>query len=164
MIGEDSEWVNCAFKVMTPFLKGTDYCEKFTIIDVVVAFGVIEGARHKGNGVPIAICILLMKDGASREFGSICFELKWAVMIGDDEDGGGGERVFKLVKSILVSGGPEPRDIFTSEGIQRGNDVRGVGNKLSIEVPKAEEGFDVLDILRNGPQKNAIEFGGVHGN
>ena len=90
--------------------------------------------------------------------------MKRAVVIGDDKDGGSSKRLFELLESGLVSRGPEPRDIFMSEGIQRGDNIREVGDKSSVEVPKAEEGFDVLDVLRNGPRKNAIEFGGVHGN
>ena len=73
VIGENSERVNSAFEVMAPFLEGADYCEKFMVIDIIVAFSIVERARHKGNGMPVAICILLTKDGASREFRGICF-------------------------------------------------------------------------------------------
>ena len=44
-------------------------------------------------------------------------------MIRDDKDGGGGKRLFELLESGLVIGGPEPGDIFMSEGVQRSDDI-----------------------------------------
>ena len=42
VIGEDSEWVRSTFEIVAPFLKGVDYCKKFTIINIVVAFGIVK--------------------------------------------------------------------------------------------------------------------------
>ena len=58
---------------------------------------------------------------------------------------------------------PKPRDVFTSESIERGDDIREVSNKVSIKVPKAKEGFDVFDVLWDGPGEDAVKLGRVHG-
>ena len=123
VISQDSERVGGTFKIVAPFLKGMDDSEKLTVVNVVVAFCVVERTRHEGDRVPITISILLTEDGTSREFGSVSFELKWTIVIGNNEDGGGGKQVFKLVKSVLVSRGPKPRDIFTCKGVQWCDDI-----------------------------------------
>ena len=123
VICQDSERMGSAFEIVMPFLEGADDGEKLTVINIVVAFGIVERMRHKGDRVPVTICILLAKDCAGREFRGVGFELKWLVVIGDDKDGGSGKRVFKLVESFLMGGGPDPRNIFTCKGIQGSDDI-----------------------------------------
>ena len=91
VIRQDSERMGSAFEIVMPFLEGADDGEKLTVINIVVAFCIVERAGHESNWMPIAIGILLTKNSASSELGGIGFELEGTIMIGNDEDGRGGK-------------------------------------------------------------------------
>ena len=63
----------------------------------------------------------------------------------DGKDWGSGENSFEGIKRSLVDRGPNPRNIFLSEGSERGNDVRIIRDKLPLEVCKAKERKNAFD-------------------
>ena len=55
MIGEDLDGERGAMKVMSPGFEGTDNCQEFVIIDIIVSFCWRKGLRKIGTGMPFAI-------------------------------------------------------------------------------------------------------------
>jgi len=71
-----------------------------------------------------------------------------------------------LSKSLLEGaecgvglGIPVPRHVFVGEASEGYNDVGVVENEMLVEVGKAEEGLNLLEILQSWPLENSIDFG-----
>ena len=64
MICEHLNGKRGAVEVVSPGLQGADDCEKFPVIDVIIAFGGDERLGKVGARVPVAIGVGLEEDGA----------------------------------------------------------------------------------------------------
>ena len=71
MVGEDVDGVRGAFEIVAPGFEGADDTKKFAIVDLVVAFGGVEGLGEVCAGMPVAIGVALAKDSTGGEFGCI---------------------------------------------------------------------------------------------
>jgi hypothetical protein len=45
VVGDDEDWVDCAFKQIVPVFQSSDYSQKFPIIDRITLFGSRERLR-----------------------------------------------------------------------------------------------------------------------
>ena len=91
VIHQDSERMGSTFEIVTPFLESVDDGKKLAVINIIVAFCIVKGTRHESNQMPIAIHILLTKNGTGSKLGGISFELERVIVIRSDEDRGGGK-------------------------------------------------------------------------
>ena len=66
----------------------------------------------------------------------------------EGEDGGGGDSPFQGIESLLFGWAPDPLLGFVGECIEGASNIREVMDKLSIEVHKAKEGLDLLDLCQ----------------
>jgi len=71
-----------------------------------------------------------------------------------------------LSKSLLEGaehevglGIPVPRYVLVSEASEGYNDVGVVENETLVEVGKAKEGLNLLEILQSWPLENSVDFG-----
>ena len=55
MIGENLDGEGGIMEVMSPGLEGTDDCQEFLVIDIIVPFCWGEGLREVRTGMPFAI-------------------------------------------------------------------------------------------------------------
>ena len=62
MISENLDGKRGTMEVMSPGFEGTDYCQEFAVIDIVVVFHQREGLRKVETGVPFAIRVSLEED------------------------------------------------------------------------------------------------------
>ena len=76
MIGENLDREGRTMEVMTPSFEGTNNCEKFTIINIIVAFCQRKRLRQIGARVPFSIGICLEENHARRELRGVCSESK----------------------------------------------------------------------------------------
>jgi len=75
------------------------------------------------------------------------------------EDQSLGKSLLEGVECGVGLGIPVPRRIFAGEASEGYNNVRVVENEMSVEVGKAEEGLNLLEILQSWPLENSIDFG-----
>ena len=55
MIGENLDEEGGTVEVMSPGFEGTDNCQEFSVIDIIVLFHWGEGLREVRTGMPFAI-------------------------------------------------------------------------------------------------------------
>ena len=137
MVGNDRNGVRSALEIMFPLREGEDYCQKFMVVDVIVAFSGGKGLGEVSARMEITVCVLLHKYGTCGEQRCIGYEVERSGYIGNGENGGGGKNFFERVKGSLLRRSPSPRDVFLSESGKRSDDVGVVGDEFSVEVGKA---------------------------
>jgi len=75
------------------------------------------------------------------------------------EDRSLGKSLLEGVEHGVGLGIPVPRCILAGEASKGYNDVRIVEDETLVEVGKAKEGLNLLDILRSWPLENSVDFG-----
>ena len=80
------------------------------------------------------------------------------------EDGSLSKLFFKCVEGSHAIIREVPRDVLLGEASERNADIGIAVDEATIEVGKAEEGLDVLDITRDGPVEDPLDLLGVHAN
>jgi hypothetical protein len=62
VISEHDDRVRIPFKVVPPCFQGTDDGKEFSIVDLVVSFGGVEGLRKVSAGMMCTVLISLKQD------------------------------------------------------------------------------------------------------
>jgi len=75
------------------------------------------------------------------------------------EDQSLGNSLLEGAECGISLGIPFPRYMFASEVSKGYNDVRVVENGMSVEVGKAKEGLNLLEILQSWQFENSVDFG-----
>jgi len=75
------------------------------------------------------------------------------------EDQSLGKSLLEGAERGVSLGIPVPRYVLVSEAGEGYNDVGIVENEMSVEVGKAKEGLNLLEVLRSWPLENSINFG-----
>ena len=76
----------------------------------------------------------------------------------------GSKAAFEFFERRLTIGGPVEMLAFSKEGGDAGHNARVSFNKAAIEVCKAEEYLDLLNVGRSRPFVNGNDAIGIHGN
>ena len=65
MVSDDHHRVFCSGEVMPPFLECLDYCQEFSIVNVIVSFSWREGGGVIHAGMKVSIGVLLHEYSSS---------------------------------------------------------------------------------------------------
>jgi hypothetical protein len=68
-----------------------------------------------------------------------------------------------LIKSLLLGGTPDKRNVFLGEIVKRTADLGEVFNEALVEVSEANKTSDFFEIFRDGPINDGFDFDWVHG-
>ena len=68
-------------KDVPPGAKSVNDCKKFSVVDVVVSFRLVEGTRYASDGSESPSIILLREDGPHGELRCIYFQEKGAFIV-----------------------------------------------------------------------------------
>ena len=71
MIGDDSDWMGGASKVLLPFIQSQNDSKEFLVIDIIVSFGRCKGFGEVSTGVMVSIVISLHEYSSSSEEGGV---------------------------------------------------------------------------------------------
>jgi len=133
-------------------------------VDLVVALYIGEPLQLEGDWLVCTICLHLGKDCSSCKVGGITFEVEATRLRWEGEDRGRGDSLPQGVESLLLGWAPGPSLGFVGECIEGVSDIGEVTDKLLIEVHKAKEGLDLLDLYWGWPLHDPMDFHQIHGN
>src|SRR5258708_40111657 len=134
------------------------------IVDLVVALHIRESLRHEGDWLVHAICLHLGEYHSSCKVGGIAFEAEATGLGREGEDEGGGDGLLQGIEHLLLRWTPDPPLGLASECIEGAGDIGEVTDKLPIEVHKAKEGLDLLDLHWGWPLCNSTDLHQIHSN
>jgi hypothetical protein len=112
--------------------------------------------------VPVSVFTLLVNDATCGKSGGINFNPGESLRCPNGQDWFGGEGGLELIKSLLLGGALDKRNVFFGKIMERTADFGEVFNEVSIEVSKADEALYFFKVFRDGPIDNGFNFDWVH--
>ena len=135
----------------------------FSIVDLVVAFGIVHGLRPISDGMPEVVVAFLGDNSAGCVAGCIDFEACGSRRIEDGEDGFRSECLFQGVESVLLGFSPCERSVLFGEVVQGSRKLREVFDESTVEVGEADEGTDIFQALGCRSGSDGFDFDRIHG-
>src|ERR1700743_2598945 len=94
----------------------------------------------------------------------ICFNDPRKSRIEMGEDGSCSKLLFERIERSKTIVGEVPSNVLLGEAGERNANVGVAVDEATIEISKAEERLDVLDVTRDGPVEDLLNLFGVHAN
>src|SRR5260221_12772249 len=132
-------------------------------MDLVITFCIREPLQHEHNWLVCAVCLCLREDCSHCEVGDIALKAEATRLGGEGEDRGRGGGLLQGVECLLLSQAPDPLLGLAGEGVKGAGNIGKVTDELLIEVHKAKEGLDLLDLCWGQPLHNSADLCWVHG-
>jgi hypothetical protein len=145
-------------EIMTPVSKAIKNSEELLIVRVIVELRGRKCPAPESDRVKFPI---ISKDGENACDGVVgCVRLDHDLTAGYPvmEDRSSHKRVLESVEGRLTSGRPIPPDGCMSEPSKWDGDARVTINEAPINVAKAEEGLNILNLPWNGPIRDSGYF------
>jgi len=159
MVCDDVDAVLRTFKVMAPNLEAFEDGEEFLVMSIVILLGVREGTGMETYRMDLAIRGKGRNNTCKGIVQSVSFDKEWSIRGPMCENQSLGKSLLEGAEHGVSLGIPVPRCIFVGEASKGYNDVRIVENEMLIEVGEAEEGLNLLEVLRSWPLEDSIDFG-----
>ena len=67
VVGEDGDRMGGSSKEVSPVVKASDYSEEFTVMDVIVAFGLIKCFGMVADGLVFSSAVFLCEDSSGSK-------------------------------------------------------------------------------------------------
>ena len=83
MIGDNSDWMGGASKVLLPLVQSQDDGKEFLVINIIVSFSWCKGFGEVSAGVMVSIVISLQKYSSGSKEGGVCHNGEGTGDIGD---------------------------------------------------------------------------------
>ena len=83
MIGDNSDRMGGASKVLSPLIQSQDDSKEFLVINIIVLFSQCKGFGEVSAGVMVSIVISLHKYSSGSEEGGVCHNSEGTSDIGD---------------------------------------------------------------------------------
>jgi hypothetical protein len=112
--------------------------------------------------VPVSVFALLVDDTTYGKSGGINFNPGESFRCPNGQDWFSSEGGLELIKSLLLGGAPDKRNIFLGKIMEEMTDFGEVFNEASIEVGKANEASYFFKAFRDGPIDNGFNLDWVH--
>src|SRR5258708_39928317 len=96
--------------------------------------------------------------------GGIAFEVEATGLGREGEDGGRGDSLLQGIECLMLGRTPDPLLGLASARVEGAGTIREVMDKLLIEVHKANEGLDLLDLHWGWPFHNSMDLCWIHSN
>jgi hypothetical protein len=112
--------------------------------------------------VPVSVFTLLVDDATCGESGGIDFNSDDLLRGPNGQDWFGGEGSLELIKSLLLGGAPDKRNIFLGKIMKRAANLREVFDETLIEVSKANKALYFFEAFGDGPINDGFNFDWVH--
>jgi hypothetical protein len=112
--------------------------------------------------VPVGVFTLLVDDTICGKSESIYFYLGELLGCPNSQDWFSGEGSLELIKSLLLRGAPDKRNVFLEKIVERIANLREVFNEASIEVSKANEALYFFEAFRNRPINDGFNLDWVY--
>src|SRR5260221_6937982 len=132
------------------------------IVDLVVALCIRESLCHEGDWLVCAICLHLGEYCSGHKVGGIAFKVEATRLGREGEDRGGGDSLLQGIECLLLRQTPDPPLGLASECIEGVGNIGEVTDKLPIEVHKAKEGLDLLDLHWGQPFCDSTDLHQIH--
>src|SRR5258708_20245172 len=132
------------------------------IMDMVVMFHIRESFRHESDWLVCTVCLCRGEDRSSCKVGGVAFKVEATRLGGEGEDGGRGDGLLQGIEHLLLSWAPDPPLGLVGEGIEGASNIGEVTDKLPIEVHKAKEGLDLLDLHWGWPLHDSMDLHWIH--
>ena len=159
MISDNIDAVLRTFEVMAPDLEAFEDGEEFLVMSIVILLGVCEGMGMETYRMDLAIRGKRRNDTCKGVVRGVGLDKEWSIGGPMRENRSLGKSLLEGVERGVGLGIPVLRCVFAGEASKRYNDVGIVENEMSIEVGKAEEGLNLLEILQSWPLENSVNFG-----
>jgi len=159
MVSDDVDVVLRTFEVMAPDLEAFEDGQEFLVMSIIILLGVHEGTGVETYRMDLAIRGKGRNNTCKGIVQGIGFDKEWGIRGPMCENQSLSKSLLEGVEHGVGLGIPVPRYVFVSEVSKRYNNVRIVENEMSIEVGKAKEGLNLLEVLRSWPLENSINFG-----
>jgi len=135
------------FKVMAPYFEAFKDGQEFLIMCIVILLSVREGTGMETYGMDLAIRGKGRNNTCKGIVQGVGFDKDWSIGRPMHEDWSLGKSLLEGAEHGVGLGIPVPRRVFVGEVSEGYNDVRIVEDETSVEVGKAEEGLNLLEIL-----------------
>jgi outer membrane receptor for monomeric catechols len=112
--------------------------------------------------VPVRVFTLLVNDATCGKSRGVNFYLGESLRCPNGQDWFDGEGGLELIKSLLLRGAPDKRDVFLQKVVERTADFGEVFNEALIEIGKANEASYFFKAFRDGPIDNGFNLDWVH--
>ena len=125
---------------------------------VVVQFSSTDRPRVERDRMDFTGVELEEKDSCNSVIGCVGFDndlFSWLPM---SKNRCFSEAFVKIIKRFITGLGPFPFDVLACEARKQNNDIGVVVNEASVEITKAKEGLDVLDLPRYRPFQNRFDL------
>jgi len=159
MVGDNINVVLRTFKVMVPDLEALEDGQEFLVMGIVIPLGVCEDMGVETYRMDLAIRGKGRNNTCKGIVQGVSLNKEWSIRGPMRENQSLGKSLLKGAECGVSLGIPVPRYVFAGEASKRYNNVRIVGNEMSIEVGKAKEGLNLLEVLWSWPLENSVNFG-----
>jgi len=159
MVSDDVNVMLGTFKVMAPNFETFEDGQEFLIMCIVILLGVHEGTGMETYGMDLAIRGKGRNNTCKGIVRGVGFDKDWSIGRPMREDRSLGKSLLEGAECGVGLGIPVPRCVFAGEASEGYNDVGIVEDETSVEVGKAKEGLNLLEILRSWPLENSVDFG-----
>ena len=162
MVGDYIYRKGGALQVMSPRFESLKYCEEFLVVNVVVEFRRSESPGVKSDWVEFVVGGENRKDCSEGVVGGVGFDDDLGVRYPMGKNRSTSEGLLKSPKRLPTSIGEVPGYTFPSESGERNYDVGVLFYKSTIEITKAKEGLNVLNVPRLWSFQDCLNLVGRH--
>ena len=154
--------IRSGLEIMVPGLSCFYDGQHLFVMNRIVSFGRGHGMRHVRDGSEFAVIAFDTNHSPNGELRCVGLKMEFAVLIGvlqhrcsSESSLQGLERSFLLISKVKYN-------VLAGQVHHGTTNNSIVFNKASIEVAKAKEGTDLLDIRQLRPLQNNINLFRVH--
>jgi hypothetical protein len=112
--------------------------------------------------VPVGVFTLLVDDATCGESRGIDFNSSKSLRCSNGQDWFGGEGSLELIKSLLLGGAPDKRNVFLGKIMKGTTNLGEVFDEASVEVGKADKASHFFEVFGDGPINDGFNFDWVH--
>ena len=127
-------------------------------MDVVVEFGRSKGAGMECDRMDFTVFRLNRQNSRKGVVGCVSFHNNFGIGYPVSENRSPSKGLLQSVESLLTFGSEIPADVFLGKSCKGNSDGTViVVHEVPIEIAKAKERLNVLDLMRHRPVRNNFE-------
>ncbi|KAF8832667.1 hypothetical protein HHX47_DHR1001691 [Lentinula edodes] len=104
------------------------------------------------------VSILDGKNGRNGIIRSVGLHDKWAIGLPMGQNRCRSKSNFEIFEGLLTAAVPDPGSTFSGKPSHRHNGITIIIDKTMVEICKTQEGLNVLNLPRNRPLENCLDF------